>query len=417
MTESQRHPPRLDASGADLRATNAALRSQGPATLVELPGEVPAWSVTRYSVIKKLTEDPRVSRDASQHWPALPGMSEDWPLAPFVAPGVLLNTYGDAHRQLRAAAEVAFTPERIDAQRALLHGFVDGLLSDLLLSDFSNATSGRSIDLHRHFSHPVSATALCNLIGVPDQLRPRALRGIAAMVGSAADANPDRVSADLADLLACVGELIDVKSARPGADLTSDLIAANQGPAKLGPQQIAGNLFLMIGAGVAQTANLITNAVESLLTHPDQRFLVETGAVAWDDVIAETLRTEGPAQHTPLRYAIEDIDLGDGTVIKAGDAIILGFGGTGTDPDLYGDNAEKFDISRAANESLAFGHGVHHCLGAPLARMEAGVALPALFASFPSLALAVHPDELRHQTSFIHNGYQELPVFLHETAA
>jgi cytochrome P450 len=126
-------------------------------------------------------------------------------------------------------------------------------------------------------------------------------------------------------------------------------------------------------------------------------------------VVEETLRWQAPVPYLPLRYAVDDIEL-DGVTIPQGDAILAGYAASGRDPAHYGTTAEEYDITRASKQHLSFGHGVHHCLGAPLARLEAEVALPALFARFPDLTLAVPAGDLRPLRTFLSNGHTVVPV-------
>jgi cytochrome P450 len=162
----------------------------------------------------------------------------------------------------------------------------------------------------------------------------------------------------------------------------------------------------MLSAGHETTVNLLDHAITALLTHPDQLALVRSGQRPWHDLVEEALRWQAPVPYLPLRYAVEDIDV-DGVRIPRGDAILAAYAAAGRDPALYGDTADRFDLTRTVKQHLAFGHGVHHCLGAPLARLEAEVALPALFDRFPNLALAGEPAPLR---TFLSNGHIALPV-------
>jgi cytochrome P450 len=148
-----------------------------------------------------------------------------------------------------------------------------------------------------------------------------------------------------------------------------------------------------------------------LLTNPEQMAMVRDGRASWDDVIEETLRLESPLNMLPLRYAVEDIEV-DGVTIPKGDPILMGYAAIGRDPEVHGATACEWDITRENKEHLSFGHGNHFCFGAPLARLEARIALPALFERFPDLAMAVRPDELEAQGTFIMNGYKTLPVTL-----
>jgi cytochrome P450 len=167
----------------------------------------------------------------------------------------------------------------------------------------------------------------------------------------------------------------------------------------------------VVGGGFQTTADLIDDAVTAMLTRPDQLELVTAGKASWDDVVEETLRALSPVEYVPLRFAVEDIEL-DGLTIAAGEPILIAFGAAGRDPELHGDTANQFDVTRPDKEHLSFGHGVHYCLGAPLARMEARTALPALFTRFPDIALAVPPEQLKPSPGFVFYAHQTLPVRL-----
>jgi 2-hydroxy-5-methyl-1-naphthoate 7-hydroxylase len=170
----------------------------------------------------------------------------------------------------------------------------------------------------------------------------------------------------------------------------------------------------MIAAGHETTVNLLDQALTGLLGDPGQLAHVRAGRVPWKDVVEEALRWRAPVAYLPLRYAVEDVEV-DGVTIRKGEAILAGYAGAGQDPDLYGDDGDRFDVTRPGKEHLAFGYGVHFCLGAPLARMEAEIALPAFFSRFPDAAFAVDPSELVPIASFISNGHRRLPVVLGAT--
>jgi cytochrome P450 len=361
--------------------------------------------VTRFDQIKTLTGDHRVSRDPRRHWPALSEIPEDWPLSALVLPESAFNSYGPEHRRLRGLISTAFTPRRTEALRPQVQRIVDRLITDLLAVD-----PGHPVDLRATFAYKVPTEVICDLFGVPSELRPWMLRVIDAALHTAA--GPEQARADFADLRSCIAALIADKRAHPGQDMTSDLIVAKDAEGRLDEQQLIGTCILMVGAGSETAVNLILKAVHALLTHPDQLALLRTGTVTWAHVIEETLRTQGPIEHMPLRYAVEDIDLGEGVLIKKGDAIILGFGAAGRDPAVHGPDADTFDATRANKEHLAFGHGPHFCLGAPLARVEADIALQALFRTFPNLVLTDPGQAPRHQESFVANGFREMSVRL-----
>ncbi|MGW0940606.1 cytochrome P450 family protein [Streptomyces sp. NPDC002666] len=371
---------------------------------MELPGEVTAWSVTRHDVIRELAADRRVSRDPRQHWPALESVPQDWSLNVWVRVVSAFTSYGADHRRLRSLISTAFTPRRTEALRPLVQALVDRLITEL-----KETAPGESVDLRARFAYVIPTEVICDLFGVPADMRSWMRRVIDAALNTGA--GPEQAAADYGDLFGCMAALIAAKRAEPGEDMTSDLIAARDGEAKLDEEQLVSTLILMIGAGSETAVNLISHAAIALVTHPEQLALVRAGEIGWDAVIEETLRRDAPIMHMPLRYAVEDIDLGD-VVIKKGDAILLAFGAAGRDPAVHGDSACEFDATRESMDHLAFGHGVHFCLGAPLGRMEADIALRALFGAFPDLALAVPESELVPQASFIAHGYQQLPVIL-----
>lgn len=245
-------------------------------------------------------------------------------------------------------------------------------------------------------------------MGVPERLR----EGLRTCVDRGFDTSltPAESMANYHRMYGILRDLAATRRAEPGDDLTSALIAAHDAEdgSALSESELLDTLLLIIAAGHETTVNLIDNAVHALLTHPGQLELVRTGQVGWADVIEETLRTEAPLAHLPLRYAVEDIEAG-GVLIARGDAILASYAAAGRDPGVHGEDAGRFDAARPGKEHLAFGHGVHHCLGAPLARLEAEIALPALFARFPGLTLAVPPEELRPISSFISHGHRTLP--------
>ncbi|GCD93163.1 cytochrome P450 family protein [Embleya hyalina] len=396
--------PFLDPTGADLHTEAAGLRDRGPATPVRLPGGVRAWSVTRRDTIKFLVSDRRVSRDAAAHWPALRDVPRNWQLDVWVRTDSAFNAHGREHRRLRALIATAFTPRRTEELRPRVQEIVDRLITDLHIVE-----TGQPVDLRAAFARKVPTEVICDLFGVPPHMRARSLHVIDAALHTAAD--PDQATADYRELRACMGELVAHRRAHPGPDMTSDLIAARDGDGHLTETQLVDTCILMIGAGSDTTVNLILNSVHALLIHPDQHTRLRRASIDWNDVVEETLRLEGPIAHMPLRYAVADIELGEGVTIRRGDAIIIGFGAAGRDPAVHAD-PDVFDPARADKEHLAFGHGPHYCLGAPLARMEADIALRALFAHFPDLTLA-HPERaLPRRESFIANGLRELPVLL-----
>ncbi|MGI5348329.1 cytochrome P450 family protein [Streptomyces sp. CA-250714] len=398
----------IDASGRDLHKDAARFRNQGPVARVLLPGDIQGWVVTDLGLIKQLLLDPRISKDAHRHWPAWAGgqVDESWPMSMWVSVRNMLTAYGAEHARLRRLVAGAFTARRTAALRPVVTTAVGQLLDGLA------EKSGQVLDLRQEFACQVPARVISALLGLPESVHDDLLRVVGTLFRTTA--TQEEAQANQRELYGLLTELIAEKRASPGADLTSDLIAArdSEDGAGLSEKELLDTLLLVIGAGLETTVNLIDHATHALLSHPGQLTLVRDGSATWSDVIDETLRQQAVVANIPFRFATEDITL-DGVFFPAGDPILLSLAAAGRDPRVHGPDADGFDVTRATRrDHIPFGHGVHHCPGRPLARMEATIALEELFRRFPDLALAVPADEVPPLESFISCGHAELPVRL-----
>ncbi|MFF2185126.1 cytochrome P450 [Streptomyces sp. NPDC058155] len=398
----------LDSSGGRCMYEQVdRLREMGPAVPVQLPEGVGAWSVTRGDVVKLLLTHPGVSRNLKKNVPSYEPGSVPW-LSPWVDVDSMATAEGKDHARLRRLITPAFTPRRVEAMRSRIEVIVARLLDKM-----ESRPGDEAVDLHAAFSYPVPTEMICELFGVPADQRAQVLRLFVA-VGET-DVSEEESLAINDDLLSTMRTLIDAKRQDPGDDLTSFLLASREeGNEPLTEHELISTLLLMLGGGSTTTINLIDHTVRELLAHPEQLHALRAQPDRWNDAIEESLRVHCPVMHLPMRWAIEDIDLGEGVVIRAGDAILICYGAHGRDPGVHNEPG-AFDIDRADKDHLAFGLGAHFCPGSHLARLEARVALPALFDRFPQLELAIKPDETEPEHTFIGNGITALPVFLRHT--
>ncbi len=240
--------------------------------------------------------------------------------------------------------------------------------------------------------------------GVPEPWR-APLRGWTRTL-VAQDSTAEQITAAVQELIGYLGRLVAEKRHESGDDLTTALVRARDDQDRLSAGELVDSLFLLLIAGHETAVHMLGHAIVDLLAHPEQLARAQA---------EETLRLHPPIAAAIFRYALRPVEIA-GVPIAEGEAVMVCFGGAATDPARYGPDADTFDITRGERDHLAFGYGVHTCLGAPLARMEAGVALPRLFDRLPQPAAAVPLGEIPYSRSFLTYGPQSIPV-LFDTGA
>ncbi|MFI6037339.1 cytochrome P450 [Streptomyces sp. NPDC051315] len=381
-----------DAFRRDPHAVYARLRERGPVHRVHPPGSdatYATWLVVGYEEARAALADPRLVKDGERIGAAF--------LDEQVIGKHMLVTDPPQHTRLRGLVSRAFTMRRVEELRPRVRRITDDLLDAML-------PHGRA-DLVESFAYPLPITVICELLGVPEMDR-AAFREMSTEV--VAPTSEESGYEAFVRLGAYLTELIeDKRCAGPGGDLLSDLIrtTAEDGD-RLSPEELRGMAFLLLIAGHETTVNLITNAVHALLTHPDQLAALRADPDLVDGVIEETLRWEGPVENATYRFAVEPLEIG-GVAIEKGDPVLIGLASADRDALRY-DDPDDYDVRRDPRGHLAFGHGIHYCLGAPLARLEARTALRSLLERAPALALDGPPGEWL--PGMLIRGVRSLPV-------
>ncbi|MEV6143958.1 cytochrome P450 [Streptomyces sp. NPDC051992] len=400
----------IDPMVQDLDAETARLRDAGPLARIELLG-VPALTVTRHALARQLLVDPRLVKDldAWRLWQR-GEVTHEWPLIGMIDAGRSMFTVdGAEHRRLRTKTSQALTPRRLEEIRPAIEKFTGELL-DALAEEGEKSEDG-VVDLKSVFAQPLPMRVVGMLMGVDEAEHPMLMKRYKAFF-SMLTPQEERLAL-LAELDVFYAALVREKTARPTDDLTSALILAEEGGEPLTEEEVVGNLKAMVAAGHETTIGLILNAVRALLTHPDQLRKVLDGEIPWETVIEETLRWDTPTTHLLMRFATEDIQVGDDVIAK-GEGVVISYRAIGRDIDQHGTDADAFDITRPSPiRHMTFGHGPHICPGAALSRVEARIALPALFGRFPGLRAAVADDEIRKLPVMTQNDMAAFPVLLH----
>ncbi|WP_405798639.1 cytochrome P450 [Streptomyces sp. NBC_01506] len=408
------NPPPADAApelftwefATDPYPAYAWLREHAPVRRTRLPSGVDAWLVTRYADAKRALADPRLSKNPVHHAEQAHAKGKTG------IPGErgaelmthLLNIDPPDHTRLRRLVSQAFTPRRVAEFAPRVQELTDGLIDAF-------AAKGEA-DLIHDFAFPLPIYAICDLLGVPREDQDD-FRDWAGMMIRHGGGPRGGVARSVKKMRAYLAELIHRKRDDPGDDLISGLIRASDDGEHLTENEAAAMAFILLFAGFETTVNLVGNGVYALLRNPDQRERLqrslaegESGLLATG--VEELLRYDGPVELATWRYATEPVELG-GRSVEEGDPVLVVLAAADRDPQRFAD-PDRLDLSRRDNKHLGYGHGIHYCLGAPLARLEGQTALRTLLTRLPDLRLAVDPADLRWRGGLIMRGLRTLPV-------
>jgi cytochrome P450 len=405
-------PPALDSWGDydrdDPFPLFAQVRSAGPVHEVRLADGHPAWLVVGHEEARAALNDPRLSKDMHA---ALARSGE------VVAEGLpgpalarhMLSVDPPSHTRLRRLAMPAFSRRRVNGLEARVRMIVERLLADLE----AHGGTDRAVDLVAGYAFPLPFTVIGELLGIPEPDRADLGRWFRILLAPHPGPQPPAEAVAASDsIVAYLTALLDRKRAAPGEDLVTDLVVTADRDGALTEQEMLSTIFQLVVAGHDTTTSLIGNGTVALLRHPAQRDTMVADPSLVPRVVEECLRWDAPVPHSTFRYTTEEIEVSR-VVIPAFAQVIVSLAAANRDPARY-DDAESFDIHRTDGSHLALGHGIHFCLGAPLARMEARIAFGALHSRFPAMRLAVEPSALRwgHGDGLVLRGLTELPVVL-----
>ena len=373
----------------------------------------PLVFVTGYDEASAALLDPRFSVEAfkmmtEEQLAQLPETAEEFrPLRRSV-----LSVDPPDHSRLRKLVQKNFTAGEIEKLRPRIREIADNLLDTAIAAaeERGETAPNRTMELISQFSYPLPMTVIAEMLGVPEADRDDVRRWSENLLSSqrAAAEQQEETLRNLRAFIAYLRELFAEKRGKPQDDLITAMVQAEEDGDKLDEDELLSMVFILIVAGHITTVNLIASGVYALLTNPEQLAKLKADRSLIKNAVEETLRYYGPAETTTARWATEEIELG-GVAIQRGEALIAGLGAADRDPERFV-NPEAFDIERGdAGRHMAFGKGIHVCLGAPLARVEGQVALEAILDKMPDLALGVTAEEIAWQASFL-RSLTALPV-------
>lgn len=369
------------------------LREEEPIAQLMFPDGQFGWMITRYEDAAEVLKDNRFIKDMTKVYGS--GSQS------IFTSNMLFSDPPD-HRRLRGLVQQGFTPKLVESMRQHIQQIADGLL---------DAVEGKDrMSLIDDYAFPLPIIVISEILGVPIEDQDKFRVWSNSIIGASnAEEGPD-VYRHMQEFTEYLGRWFEKVRQNPGDDLISQLINAEESGEKLSEQEIYGVVALLIIAGHETTVNLIGNGMISLLQHPDQLNKLRENPDLIKSAIEEMLRYNGPVEFSTSRWAGEDLEF-RGRQMKRGDLVVVALDSANRDGEHFAD-PDLFDISRERSRHLAFGHGIHMCLGAPLARLEGEIAINTLLRRFPHIELLGSADELEWRPGMIVRGVREIPISL-----
>jgi cytochrome P450 PksS len=380
----------------------ARLRAEAPVCRVILPTRETAWFVTRYDDVALVLKDERFVKDPANALTPQQFASRRWFRKVFRSlKSNMLDRDPPDHSRLRALVSKAFTSRRIEQMRGRVQELTDSLLDAV-------RDPGR-MDLIRDYALPLPTTIIAEMLGVPVEDRHRFHRWSKALMAAADSSWRMAFAVPSAwALLQYIRNVVKKRRAQPQDDLISALVQVEEAGDSLNEDELVAMVFLLLIAGHETTVNLIGNGALALLEHPGQKEMLGHEPALIKSAIEELLRYDGPVEIATERYAREDVEIA-GVTIPRGETVHAVLASANRDERQF-PNPDSLDISREPNKHLAFGLGPHFCLGAPLARLEAQIAITTLLRRLPDLRLTATADRLRWRRGLLLRGVESLPV-------
>lgn len=370
-----------------------AVRDTEPVYGMLFPDGQFGWMITGYDDGLAALKDLRFTKDYTR-------IAKDVTMSVF-SRNMLFSDPPD-HKRLRSLVQKAFTRQLIASMRDRIQQLADGLLDEV---------AGQShIELVRDFAFPLPIIVICEMLGVPSDDRDQFRIWSNAMIEASALESLEPIQQYMGEFVDYLSRWFTKVRQDPQDDMISRLIAAEEQGDTLSEPELYGIVSLLIIAGHETTVNLIGNGALAFLDHPDQLMLLKNQPDLITNAIEEILRYNGPVEFSTSRWVLEDLEF-RGKKMHRGDLVIISLNAADHDPRQF-PTPDTFDITRKDNDHLAFGKGVHLCLGAPLARLEGEIALRTLFQRYPHLKLAVDRNALNWRPGMIVRGVKEIPLAL-----